>query len=1533
DYTLTVRSITDTSCTSSSPVSIAASPGAPEAPTFIIPREASCEDNTADIEVTAPLGSAYEYSLDGTNFQSEVDFPNIPPDDYTLKVRSINDTSCTSSIPVSIAASPGAPEVPTFIIPRAASCTDNTADIEVTAPLGSAYEYSLDGTNFQSEVDFINLTPGDYTLTVRSITDTSCTSSTPVSIAASPGAPEAPTFIISRATSCEDNTADIEVTAPLGSDYEYSLDGTNFQSEVDFINLTPGDYTLTVRSVSDTSCTSSTPVSIAASPGAPEVPTFIISRAASCEDNTADIEVTAPLGSAYEYSLDGTNFQSDITFTNQPPDDYTLTVRSVSDTSCTSSTAVSIAASPGAPEVPTFIIPRAASCEDNTADIEVTAPLGSAYEYSLDGTNFQSEVDFTDQTPGDYTLTVRSVSDTSCTSSSPVSIAASPGAPEVPTFIIPRAASCEDNTADIEVTAPLGSAYEYSLDGTNFQSEVDFINLTPGDYTLTVRSITDTSCTSSSPVSIAASPGAPEAPTFIIPREASCTDNTADIEVTAPLGSAYEYSLDGTNFQSVITFTNQPPGDYTLKVRSINDTSCTSSIPVSIAASPGAPEVPVFIIPRAASCEDNTADIEVTAPLGSAYEYSLDGINFQSEVDFPNQTPGDYTLTVRSVSDISCTSSTPVSIAASPGAPEVPTFIIPRAASCEDNTADIEVTAPLGSAYEYSLDGTNFQSEVDFPNLTPGDYTLKVRSINDTSCTSSIPVSIVASPGAPEVPTFIIPRAASCTDNTADIEVTAPLGSAYEYSLDGTNFQSEVDFTNLAPGDYTLTVRSVSDTSCTSSSPVSIADSPGAPEVPTFIVPRAASCEDNTADIEVTAPLGSEYEYSLDGTNFQSEVGFINLTPGDYTLKVRSISDTSCVSSSPVSIAASSGAPEVPTFITPRATSCEDNTTDIEVTAPLGSAYEYSLDGTNFQSEVDFTDQTPGDYTLTVRSISDTSCTSSIPVSIAASPGAPEVPTFIISRAASCEDNTADIEVTAPLGSAYEYSLDGTNFQSEVDFPNLAPGDYTLTVRSVSDTSCTSSTAVSIAASPGAPEVPAFIIPRAASCTDNTADIEVTAPLGSAYEYSLDGTNFQSEVDFPNIPPGDYTLKVRSINDTSCTSGTAVSIAASPGAPESPTFIMPRDTSCEDNTADIEVTAPLGSEYEYSLDGTNFQSEVDFPNIPPGNYTLKVRSINDTSCTSSIPVSIAASPGAPEVPTFIISRAASCEDNTADIEVTAPLGSEYEYSLDGTNFQSVITFTNQPPGDYTLKVRSINDTSCTSSSPVSIAASPGAPEVPTFIIPRAASCEDNTADIEVTAPLGSAYEYSLDGTNFQSVITFTNQPPGDYTLKVRSVSDTSCTSSSPVSIAASPDAPEVPTFIIPRAASCTDNTADIEVTAPLGSAYEYSLDGTNFQSDITFTNQPPGDYTLKVRSVSDTSCTSSTPVSIAASPDAPEVPTFIIPRAASCEDNTADIEVTAPLGSEYEYSLDGTNFQSVITFTNQPPGDYTLKVRSINDTS
>jgi gliding motility-associated-like protein len=60
---------------------------------------------------------------------------------------------------------------------------------------------------------------------------------------------------------------------------------------------------------------------------------------------------------------------------------------------------------------------------------------------------------------------------------------------------------------------------------------------------------------------------------------------------------------------------------------------------------------------------------------------------------------------------------------------------------------------------------------------------------------------------------------------------------------------------------------------------------------------------------------------------------------------------------------------------------------------------------------------------------------------------------------------------------------------------------------------------------------------RAASCEDGTADISVTAPLGAEYEYSLDGGDYQSSVDFTGVPSGEHTLSVRRTGDASCGSG------------------------------------------------------------------------------------------------------------------------------------------------------------------------------------------------------------------------------------------------------------------------------------------------------------------------------------------------------------------------------------------------------------
>ena len=105
---------------------------------------------------------------------------------------------------------------------------------------------------------------------------------------------------------------------------------------------------------------------------------------------------------------------------------------------------------------------------------------------------------------------------------------------------------------------------------------------------------------------------------------------------------------------------------------------------------------------------------------------------------------------------------------------------------------------------EFSLDGTNWQSDSTFSNLGAGIYWVKMR---DGLCIDSVQVTI-----AQAFPDLLINNitttAATCSgnpDGTITVDVTGG-NSVYLYSSDGTNFQPGNIF-NLTAGDYTITIK------------------------------------------------------------------------------------------------------------------------------------------------------------------------------------------------------------------------------------------------------------------------------------------------------------------------------------------------------------------------------------------------------------------------------------------------------------------------------------------------------------------------------------------------------------------------------------------------------------------------------------------------------------------------------------------------------------------------------------------------------
>ncbi|MGV3461448.1 MAG: T9SS type A sorting domain-containing protein [Flavobacterium sp.] len=123
--------------------------------------------------------------------------------------------------------------------------------------------------------------------------------------------------------------------------------------------------------------------------------------------------------------------------------------------------------------------------------------------------------------------------------------------------------------------------------------------------------------------------------------------------------------------------------------------------------------------------------------------------------------------------------------------------------TCSVATGTITVTS-LGAGYTYSINGTDFQTELAFTAVTPNTYTLTAK--NSLGCTMTSSVTVNAQPTAPATPT-VTPTQPTCSVATGTIEVSAPTGTGMTYSIDGVNYQASGTFSGLTANTYSVTAK------------------------------------------------------------------------------------------------------------------------------------------------------------------------------------------------------------------------------------------------------------------------------------------------------------------------------------------------------------------------------------------------------------------------------------------------------------------------------------------------------------------------------------------------------------------------------------------------------------------------------------------------------------------------------------------------------------------------------------------------------
>ncbi|MGB0524739.1 MAG: gliding motility-associated C-terminal domain-containing protein [Flammeovirgaceae bacterium] len=434
------------------------------------------------------------------------------------------------------------------------------------------------------------------------------------------------------------------------------------------------------------------------------------------------------------------------------------------------------------------------------------------------------------------------------------------------------------------------------------------------------------------------------------------------------------------------------------------------------------------------------------------------------------------------------------------------------------------------------------------------------------------------------------------------------------------------------------------------------------------------------------------------------------------------------------------------------------------------------------------------------------------------------------------------------------------------------------------------------------------------NCGVNDGSISVVATGGGGpLNYSIDGTNFQEHGIFENLETGNYTVHIKASEQCKTTLDFYL---APPNAPEV-THVAIQNTTCLNAYGSFSITATGASlPLQYSIDGTTFQLDNSFNDLPEGNYTIYVKDANN--CTRSQSVAI----GRDELPQIlqIDVDKATCgiEDGSIAIQASGGKGL-LSYALNGGSFQQVGLFENLAIGDYEVTV--IDENQCETKQTVTVT---NENLILSLVAANPITCEAANGVIEVSGDLGTVpYRYSLNNLDFQNSGTFPNLNAGVYTVYM--IDSVGCRTQLNVELESITPAKIDGVSI--KNATCNDANGRIAVASTGGNTVYYSLDGVNFQTSNQFNDLGAAVYQVTIKDENE--CTDSREVALTSS--APPLIQHIQVEQATCEQANGQVTIEASGGEgELSYSLDGITYQESSIFNGLNAGTYLIYVQDVD---
>ena len=729
----------------------------------------------------------------------------------------------------------------------------------------------------------------------------------------------------------------------------------------------------------------------------------------------------------------------------------------------------------------------------------------------------------------------------------------------------------------------------------------------------------------------------------------------------------------------------------------------------------------------------------------------------------------------------------------------------------------------------------------------------------------------------------------------------------YQYSLNGGAFQDQNNFSGLAAGAYTITIRDSHN--CTVNIPASVvqpvAPLDGAPSVIDVLCFGGL-----TGRIDMTVAGGTP-PYSFVWNNGATTEDILNVAAGNYTVVITDANGCTFTASASVAqpAAALSGSTTVVNVLCYGESAGSVN---LEVT---GGTPPYTFIWNNGATTEDISGLTAGNYTVTVTD--DNGCTASASGTIAGPAAALGVTVSSQSNVLCRGESNGSITVNGTGGTGpYEYRLNAGSFQSSGLFGSLPAGAYTITVRDAN--MCTFDLPVTIT------EPAAELGGSLTSQTDimcfgeSTGSVTASASGGTPpYQYNIDGGSFQSPGQFNNLAFGPHVLAIRDNN--LCIATLPVSISQ-PAAPLSGSILSQTNIGCfGESTGSITVSAGGGtSPYTYSINGGPFQPSGTFDNLPAGSGNILIQDAN--MCQVSIPVTLI-QPASGLMVTISKTDVLCFGQSTGDATATASGGtSPYTYSWNSVPVQTGPTASGLSAGSYEVTVTDLNG--CSTTSDVLISQPAGA--LAAVALAADVECFGGSSGSIALSVINGTLPITYLWSNGAVTEDLTGIPAGAYTVTVTDANGCSAVAGATVN---QPGLLEG-NIVISDAICFGGNTGTCDLTIT-GGILPYTFLWSNGSVTEDITGLVSGNYSVTIEDAN--GCT----IGVNATVGQPV--TALSGSVTSQTDvtvyggNDGSVTVAGSGGTPpYEFSLNSGDFQSSGTFTTLVAGIYTVTLRDAN---